>query len=154
MERQIDNRDIEKLVLAKHPHEVEPDETFFAEKTSVKDLQVACKEWNLLFSGSKGRNLERLMNLKVNIETQMQLSIANKIYEEQQRLPVTIGQPKLASLADQERHFVTHMPHAGWCQACGVRCQSGQRGQACELRGTRRPRKESHPDGLLLHLHW
>ena len=118
MEQQVENQDIEKLVIAKHPHEVELDETMFSEKTSVKDLQMACKERNLPYTGSKKRLLERLMNFKINIETQMQLSIANKIYKEQQRIPMTIGQPKLPSLAEQERHFITHMPYAGWCQAC------------------------------------
>ena len=118
MEQQVENQDIEKLVIAKHPHEVELDETMFSEKTSVKDLQMARKERNLPYTGSKKRLLERLMNFKINIETQMQLSIANKIYKEQQRIPVTIGQPKLPSLAEQERHFITHMPYAGWCQAC------------------------------------
>ena len=118
LEQQVENQDIEKLVIAKRPHEVELDETMFSEKTSVKDLQVACKERNLPYTGSKKRLLERLMSFKINIETQMQLSIANKIYKEQQRVPVTIGQPKLPSLAEQERHFITHMPYAGWCQAC------------------------------------
>ena len=118
MEQQAENQDIEKLVIAKHPHEVELDETMFSEKTSVKDLQVACKERNLPYTGSKKRLLERLMSFKINIETQMQLSIANKIYKEQQRIPVTIGQPKLPSFSEQERHFITHMPYAGWCQAC------------------------------------
>ena len=73
MEQQVENQDIEKLVIAKHPHEVELDETMFSEKTSVKDLQMACKERNLPYAGSKKRLLERLMNFKINIETQMQL---------------------------------------------------------------------------------
>ena len=47
MEQQVEHHDIEKRVIAQHPHEVELDETLFSEKTSVKDLQMARKERKL-----------------------------------------------------------------------------------------------------------
>ena len=59
----------------------------------------------------------------VHLETQMHLAAASKLFEEQQRRPVTLGQPKLPSLAEQELHFVTHWPYAPWCQAC-VACRA------------------------------
>ena len=35
--------DVEKMVVAERPHEVELDEITFSEKMSVKELQMACK---------------------------------------------------------------------------------------------------------------
>ena len=48
----------------------------------------------------------------------MQLSAANKLFQENQRRPISLGQPKLPSVEEQELHFVTHQPYAPWCQAC------------------------------------
>ena len=31
---------------------------------------------------------------------------------------MTIGQPKLPTMKEQEAHFATHIPYAAWCQAC------------------------------------
>ena len=58
------------------------------------------------------------MAFKVNLENQMHLAVANKLYNEQRRRPVTLGHPKFPSLAEQELHNVTHWPFASWCQAC------------------------------------
>ena len=94
--------DVEKMVVAERPHEVELDEVTFSEKMSVKELQMACKERQLAHTGSKKKLLERLVTFKVNLENQMHLAVANKLYNEQRRRPVTLGQPKLPSLAEQE----------------------------------------------------
>ena len=80
----------------------------------------------------------------------MKLSVANKLYEEQQRRPLTLGQPKLPSRKDQEAHFVTHIPCAPWCQAC-VRAEEDKRIAREEKEQSG---KKSHSTGLLLHLHW
>ena len=58
------------------------------------------------------------MAFRINLENQMKLGIANKLFEEQYRRPKMLGQPKLPSRKDQEAHFVTHIPYAPWCQAC------------------------------------
>ena len=92
MELQMESHDIEKMVVAQRPNEVELDETIYTEKMSVKDLQIACKERQLPYSGSKRR--------------------------QQERKPLALGQPRLSSLKEQETHFVTHLPYAPWCQAC------------------------------------
>ena len=110
--------DVEKMVVAERPHEVELDEVTFSEKMSVKELQMACKERQLAHTGSKKKLLERLVAFKVNLENQMHLAVASKLYNEQRRRPVTLGQPKLPSLAEQELRNVTHWPFASWCQAC------------------------------------
>ena len=110
--------DVEKMVVAERPQEVELDEVTFSDKMTVKELQVACKERQLAYSGSKKKLLERLVAFKVNIENQMHLAVASKLYNEQRRRPITLGQPKLPSLAEQELHNVTHWPFASWCQAC------------------------------------
>ena len=109
LEAQEMQHDIEKAVAAERQHEVELDEVTFSERMTVKELQMACKEKKLL---------ERLVAFKVNLETQMHLAVAHKLYNEQSRRPVTLGQPKLPSLAEQELHNVTHWPFASWCQAC------------------------------------
>ena len=68
--------------------------------------------------GAKRRLLDRLIDFKVNVENQMKLSIASKLFEEQERRPIALGQSRLPSLKEQETHFVTHLPYAPWCQAC------------------------------------
>ena len=80
----------------------------------VKELQVACKERGLPYSGSKKRLLDRLMAFRINIENKMNLNIANKLFREQEGKPTTIGQPRLPSLKEQVIHFVTHIPYAPW----------------------------------------
>ena len=90
----------------------------YNEKNTVKELQLARKERGLAYTGSKKRLLSRLIAFKVDIENKFQMSIANKLFKEQQRTPLTLGHPKLPSLAEQELHFVTHWPYASWCQAC------------------------------------
>ena len=118
LEMQIDAKDIEKMVVASRPNEVELDEVVYTDKMSAKELQMACKERELPHSGSKRRLLDRLMAFRTNLENQMKLGIANKLYEEQYRRPQMLGQPKLPSRKDQEAHFVAHIPYAPWCQAC------------------------------------
>ena len=118
LEMKMDARDIEKMVVADRPNEVELDEVIYTDKMPVKELQVACKERGLPYSGSKKRLLDRLMAFRINIENKMKLNIANKMFREQERKPTTIGQPRLPSLKEQEIHFVTHIPYAPWCQAC------------------------------------
>ena len=112
------HHDIEKTVVAEKQHEVEMDEVVYSEKMTVKELQMACKERQLAYTGSKKKLLERLVAFKVNLENQMHLAVASKLYNERRRRPVTLGQPKLPSLAEQELHNVTHWPFASWCQAC------------------------------------
>ena len=110
--------DVEKMVVAERQSEVELDEAPYSEKMTVKELQLACKERQLPTSGSKKKLLERLVAFKVNLENHMHMAVAHKLYNEQRRRPVTLGQPKLPSLAEQELHNVTHWPLAPWCQAC------------------------------------
>ena len=78
LEMQMDAKDIEKMVVAERKDEVELDETLYAEKMTVKELQLARKERQLPYSGSKRRPLDRLIAFKVNLESQMKLSIASK----------------------------------------------------------------------------
>ena len=60
-ELQMDAKDIEKMVVAERPNEVELDEVVYTDKMTVKELQLACKERELPYSGSKRRLLDRLM---------------------------------------------------------------------------------------------
>lgn len=114
LEEQWEAQDIEQMVVAEKKDEVEVDEVIYDENTTVKDLQLACKERNLPYTGSK----RRLVAFKVDLVNKLQLSIANKFLNESRRRPMTLGQPKLPSLKEQEWHFVTHWPYAPWCQAC------------------------------------
>ena len=98
--------------------EVELDETLYTEKMTVKELHLACKERQLPYSGSKRRMLDRLIAFKVNLENQMKLSIASKLFDKRERKPTALGQPRLPSLKEQEAYFVIHLPYAPWCQAC------------------------------------
>ena len=83
-----------------------------------------------------------MIAFKVNLENQMKLSIASKLFEEQERKPTALGQPRLPSLKEQSAHFVTHLPYALWCQACvATRAKEDKFEQ------------RDDPVGLLLHLH-
>ena len=97
LEMKMDSREIEKMV--------ELDETTYTNKMSVKELQVACKERQLPYSGSKRRLLDRFIAFKINLENSMKLDIASELYQKQPRKPLALGQPKLPSLKEQERHF-------------------------------------------------
>ena len=124
---QLEAQEIEKMVVADRPDEIELDEVTYTEKMSVKEPQMACKEHGLPYTGSKRRLLDKLLAFKINIENKLKLSIANKLFQEQQRKPMTLGQPKLPSLKDQEAHFVTHIPYAAWCQACVASAKEDKR---------------------------
>ena len=89
--------DVEKMVVADRPNEVELDQVLFSEKMKVKELQVACRERQLPWTGSKKKLLDRLLKFKVHLETQMHLAAAGKLYEEQQRRPVTSALEAMAS---------------------------------------------------------
>ena len=102
----------------------------------MKELQLACKERGLPYAGSKKRLLTRLIAFKVDIEHKLQMSIANKLIKEQQRTHLTLGQPKLPSLPEQELDFMTHWPFALWCQAC----------MAASAKEDKRIPQESKPD--------
>ena len=45
--------DVEKMVVAEQPQEVELDEVILSDKMTVKELQMACKERQLAYTGSK-----------------------------------------------------------------------------------------------------
>lgn len=115
-------QDVEKMMAAKKPDEIELGEVIYTDKMSVKDLQLACKERDLPYTGSKRRLLDRLLAFKVNIENKLKLSIANKRFKERQRTPMTLGQPKLPPMKEQEAHFVTHV-------VSGMCCKQGKGGQ-------------------------
>ena len=53
LELRMGAQDIEKMVVAEKRDEVELDETLYTEKMTVKELQLACKERQLPYSGSK-----------------------------------------------------------------------------------------------------
>ena len=80
LEMQLEAQDIEKMAVADRPNEIELDEVTYTEKMSVKELQMACKERELPYTGSKRRLLDRLLAFKINIENKLKLSIANKLF--------------------------------------------------------------------------
>ena len=147
MEQQVEHHDIEKRVIAQHPHEVELDETPFSEKTSVKDLQIACKERNLAYTGSKKRLLKRLTTFKINLETV-------NCKPHLQGAGETSSDHWTTKVAELSRSGTTlHHPHAlRWMVPglCGKPCE---RGQAPSTGRAGRSGQECHSDGLLLYVH-
>ena len=101
-------------------------------------------------AGSKKRILARLIAFKIGLESKLQLSIANKLFNKNQKRPMTLGQPKLPSLKEQELHFVAHWPYAPWCQACVA---SRAKADKAYIRGKEAGTvKECHRARLLLRL--
>ena len=91
LEEQVEAQDIEKRYVLERGDEVELDEVLYNEKSTVKELQLACRERGLPCTGSKKRLLSRLIGFKVDIEDKFQLNIASKLFREQQRTPMTLG---------------------------------------------------------------
>ena len=98
--------------------EIEIDNRIFNTSNSMKELQEACKSRGLPISGSKRKLLQKLAVFKRELEDRVRMDIANKLFQERERKPLTLGQPRLPSVKEQELHFVTHLPYAPWCQAC------------------------------------
>lgn len=118
------------------PDEIELDEVIYADIRCRSRICTWRTKSKIFHTGSKSRLLDRLLAFKVNIENKLKLSIANKLFKactefkEQQRKPMTLGQPKLPPMKDQEVRFATHIPYAPWCQACvagkGTRSTGGR----------------------------
>ena len=79
------------MILTEKTDEVELDEVVFNEKLPVKELQLACTERGLPYLGSKKKILARLIAFKIDLENKLQLSIANKLFKENQRKSMTLG---------------------------------------------------------------
>ena len=92
------------------------DEHILSVDTKVKELKEWCAKLGLATSGSKSKILNRLRAYKANEERKIALELAKKLYNE--RRPVAISVPKLPTRAEQDLHFLTHLPYAPWCAYC------------------------------------
>ena len=94
------------------------DEQVLTMETKVKELKEWCTKLGLATSGSKTKILNRLRAYKANEERKIALELAKKLYAEDERRPVAISVPKLPTRAEQDLHFLTHLPYAAWCAYC------------------------------------
>ena len=98
--------------------EVQIDETLLTMSSKMKDLQEMCSKLNLPTSGDKTKVLKRLQKYKHNEEERLALEVAQRLYAESRREPISIKTPKLPTKHEQEIHALTHIPFADWCQSC------------------------------------
>ena len=97
---------------------VEIDEHVLTMDTKIKVLKDWCTRIGLATSGNKTKVLNRLRAYKANEERKVALELAQKLYAEDERRPLTLQVPKLPTRAEQDLHFLTHLPYAAWCSYC------------------------------------
>lgn len=86
--------------------------------SSLREMRRACQWLGLSKNGSKQKCWLRL---KVALaEGRRNLASARALMENPEliRDPTIVPLPALPSLGEQEKHMVTHLPRADWCEAC------------------------------------
>ena len=87
--------------------EIEIDHRIFNTSNSVKELQEACQSRGLPISGSKKKLLQKLAVFKRELEDRVRMDIANKLFQERERKPLTLGQPRLPSVKDRSKSCIS-----------------------------------------------
>ena len=106
---------------ARHQHIVMNLQVNSNQQNSLKTLRELCKELGVPKFGSKQEILRRLSRTIMEAERHMELSTAQKKYQEfaEAELLKEQKQPKPEEVAV---HNLTHLPYASWCPTC-VACK-------------------------------
>ena len=85
---------------------------------TLRQLREICERYKLPSSGGKSKCLGRLKKYKVELENRLTGEIASKLFAEERRAPIVAPKPRAPSKEEQERHAVSHLPYAPWCESC------------------------------------
>ena len=88
-------------------------------ESSLKDLKVACKYLQVSPYGTKKLLWDRILSTIARNKLQTQIQISEDLKREMEREPqVQPRTPMPLDPAEIEKHEVTHMPFAEWCEHC------------------------------------
>ena len=110
--------------------EIKVGDSEVTKKSSNRELRNACNTWSCATSGDKKKLWRRLLAHSLVVYNESALEVAEKLYAEQGREPVTLRKPANVSSEDLVKHELTHHPSLSSCEAC-VRARS---------------REDNHPD--------
>ena len=94
------------------------DELHLDMNMTLRQLREICERYKLPSSGGKSKCLGRLKKYKVELENRLTGEIASKLFAEERRAPIVAPKPRAPSKEEQERHAVSHLPYAPWCESC------------------------------------
>ena len=110
-----------QLELVKVPQEIT--EVQFGENKVVGDsplrlIRKACQFYGLAQSGSKATCWNRLTLFLANAELDAALEVAKRYQDDMVRQGNPVPMPKEVSEEEKQKHELTHLPRADWCEAC------------------------------------
>ena len=82
-----------------------------SESSSLRALRAGLTHYDLSTSGSKVKCFARLLNHQKALELQ-------RAQQELTRTPHAVKLETPPSFAEQQQHFLTHLPYAPWCSSC------------------------------------
>ena len=86
--------------------------------SELKEMKEACKYLYLSKNGSKGVLWQRLKKEVATNKLKATVQISEDIRKEFERDPIPEALPALPSQEEIEKHELTHLPRASWCEAC------------------------------------
>ena len=99
-------------------HEIKFGENSVTMDSALRWMRRACQFFGLPKTGSKGQCWERLTRHMANAELDAALEVARRYQEDMVRHGIPVPMPKEVSAEEMERHQLTHLPKADWCESC------------------------------------
>ena len=87
-------------------------------ESTLSQIREACRFLGVSKSGSKATCLQRLRSHLVQLNRKLAIEVAEKLYEEGQRMPEVSPLPKPPTEHEIRAHEACHLPFAPWCEAC------------------------------------
>ena len=87
-------------------------------ESPLRVMRKACQFYGLPQSGSKSQCWQRLTNFLANAEIEAALDVAKQYQDDLIKHANPLPMPKDVTPAERERHELTHLPKADWCEAC------------------------------------
>ena len=111
----------EPVPIGEDPAEVDEivvDGQRLTSESTLSQIREACKFLGISKSGSKATCLQRIRSQLVQLSRKLAIEVAEKLYEEGQRVPDVSPLPKPPTEQEIRAHEVCHLPFAPWCEAC------------------------------------
>ena len=96
-----------------------------SEFSSLRALRVGLTHYGLSTSGSKVNCFARLLSHQQALELQVVHAAAERAQQELTRTPIAVKLETPPSFAEQQQHFLTHLPYAPWCSSMSVQVALG-----------------------------
>ena len=96
-----------------------------SESSSLRAPRAGLTHYGLSTSGSKVKCFARLLNHQKALELQVVHAAAERAQQELTRTPNAVKLETPPSFAEQQQHFLTHLPYAPWCSSMSVQVALG-----------------------------